>query len=89
MKRRTQAEVLQDDFLELRKTILDLAAQLDRFDTAADDPHARADPRIAQIREALAALTDADRSRAERVQRVFSLAYDPEWMTRFGVSRRF
>jgi hypothetical protein len=89
MRRRTKSEILQDDFLELRKTILDLAAQLDRFDTAADDGKTKADPRLGQIREALTALTETDRPRAETVQRIFSLAYDADWMKTLGVGRRF
>jgi hypothetical protein len=88
MKRRTKSEVLQDDFLELRKSILDLAAQLDRFDAAPDDSKAKSDPRMAQIREALESLTDSDRPRAESVQRIFSLAYDANWLKDFGILAR-
>ncbi len=59
MKRRTKSRILNDDFLEIRKSILDLAALLDRFDHAPDDD-AAADPRLEQIREALATLTESD-----------------------------
>lgn len=84
MNRRPKSRVLNDDFLEIRRSILDLAALLDRFDQAPDDLK-HADPRLEQIREALAALAATDRPRAETVQRIFSLAYDPNWPAAFGV----
>ena len=87
MKRRTKSRILNDDFLEIRKSILDLAALLDRFDHAPDDS-AGADPRLEQIREALATLTESDRPRAESVQRIFSLAYDPNWPATMGVGAK-
>jgi len=87
MKRRTKSRILNDDFLEIRKSILDLAALLDRFDHAPDDS-ATSDPRLEQIREAIATLTDSDRPHAESVQRIFSLAYDPNWPETMGVGTK-
>jgi hypothetical protein len=85
MNRRTKSRILNDDFLEIRKSILDLAALLDRFDDAPDDSSNSRDQRLEQIREALAALGETDRPRAETVQRIFSLAYDPNWPAALGV----
>lgn len=85
MNRRTKSRILNDDFLEIRKSILDLAALLDRFDHAPEDPQQAHDARLEQIHEALAALSESDRPRAEAVQRIFSLAYDPNWPTTLGV----
>ena len=84
---RDVAEVLNRDFLDTRSRILDLAAALDRLDRAP----ARAsdhvpDRRLAQLRQALEALLEPGPGRAETVQRLFSLEYDPEWRERQGVA---
>src|SRR5262249_7593409 len=65
-------------FLDARCRILDLAAILDRIGRgpgAALDGDGRLE-RIRQARELLAAQSGG---RAERIQRVFSLDYDPTW----------
>ncbi len=77
---RTRAEVLNRDFLETRAKILELAASLDRLERAGES---NPDPRRATIREGLEALLSGESNRAETVQRIFSLEYDPEWRTRF------
>ena len=91
MRERSKNDVLQADFLEIRQRILDLAAMLDRYDAAGDASTTAQspDPRLAQIREGIAALSSSDRCRAEDVQRIFSLAYDPQWQDHFGLKRRF
>ena len=80
-------EVLERDFLETRCRILDLAAALDRLDRAAvpqgEPPHP--DRRLTQIRQAIEALLEPGPGRSETVQRLFSLAYDPDWQTNLGV----
>lgn len=88
---RDVAEVLNRDFLETRCKILDLAAALDRIDRApgraGDHPP---DRRLAQLRQAIEALLEPGPGRAETVQRLFSLEYDPEWREKAGLlgSRR-
>lgn len=71
--------VLDMFFLEARSKLLDLAAVLDRLDRGEDTAAASADPRVERIRKALLTLLDNEPGRAERVQQIFSLAYDPEW----------
>ena len=66
-------------FLECRSKLLDVAAILDRIDRGSGAETALADPRLARIREALRVLLAPDGGRAERIQRVFSLDYDPDW----------
>lgn len=66
-------------FLEARCKLLDLAAILDRIDRGGDSGELRGDPRLARIREALEALRDESDRRAERIQQIFSLDYDPSW----------
>jgi hypothetical protein len=84
---RDSACVLDQEFLEMRCKILELAAALDRLDRA---PRSLGppDPRLAQLRQGLEALLEPGPGRAETVQRVFSLEYDPDWMTRFGIAAR-
>ena len=65
-------------FLEARSKILDLAAILDRIGRSGD-PAVEKDPRLARIRQALEVLHDQSGARAERIQQIFSLDYDPGW----------
>jgi hypothetical protein len=66
-------------FLEARCKLLDLAGILDRIGRGTGVGDAAADPRLAAIQRALEVLGRADGGRAERVQELFSLAYDPDW----------
>ncbi|HVS40081.1 MAG TPA: hypothetical protein VMS17_31270 [Gemmataceae bacterium] len=73
------AKVLDSYFLEARSKLLDLAAILDRIDRGAGASAAAKDPRLAKVWQALEVLHDATEGRAERIQRIFSLEYDPGW----------
>lgn len=66
-------------FLEARSKLLDLAAILDRIGRGAGSADLSADPRLARIRQALEVLHDESGGRAERIQQIFSLDYDPKW----------
>jgi hypothetical protein len=70
---------LDSYFLEARSKLLDLAAILDRIDRGGVDNGLADDPRIDRIRQALDVLADADDDRAEQIQMIFSLPYDPNW----------
>jgi hypothetical protein len=74
-------EVLNREFPEIRARLLQLAAALDRMERAAGS--AESDPRLPKIREALSILAEPGSSRAERLQLLFSLPYDPDWKERF------
>jgi hypothetical protein len=74
------ARALDQYFLDARSRLLDLAATLDRIGRGADAAAVAADPRMARIRQALEVLLGGDGNRAEQVQRVFSLEYDPDWV---------
>jgi hypothetical protein len=88
--RRDVVTVLDRDFLETRCRILDVAAALDRLDRAPSHPGQPPDPRLAQLRQALESLLEPGPSRAETVQRLFSLPYDPNWQKQNGpASPRF
>jgi hypothetical protein len=66
-------------FLEARCRLLDLAAILDRIDRGPGSEELEGDPRLARIRQALEVLHDQHGDRAERIQQIFSLDYDPKW----------
>ncbi|HEV3416124.1 MAG TPA: hypothetical protein VG056_04905 [Pirellulales bacterium] len=79
-------EVLNREFPEIRARLLQLAAALDRMDRAAGSPEG--DARRQKIRDALAILLESGPDRAERMQLLFSLPYDPDWKQKFELSRR-
>jgi hypothetical protein len=78
-------EVMNREFPEIRARLLQLAAALDRMDRASGSPER--DTRRQKIRDALAILLEAGPDRAERLQLLFSLPYDPEWKQGFELSR--
>ena len=73
------AKALDAYFLEARSKLLDLAAALDRIDRGPGAATATHDARLENIRQALDILRDRSPGRAERVQKIFSLEYDPDW----------
>ena len=72
-------QALDAFFLEARARLLDLAAILDRVGRGADAALADTDPRLGKVREALGILLNKPEARAEAVQQLFSLDYDPGW----------
>jgi len=84
LSRRDAAAVLDRDFLETRSRILEIAAALDRHDRAPGRVGEHPDRRLAQLRQALEALLEPGPGRAETVQRIFSLEYDPNWHSQNG-----
>jgi hypothetical protein len=66
-------------FLEARCRMLDVAAILDRINRGLPDNELANDARLARIRQALEVLGDLSGGRAERIQKIFSLDYDPTW----------
>jgi hypothetical protein len=79
-------EVLDREFLEVRSKILEIAAALDRLDRA--EGCVDTDPRLAKLRQALAALSARCDGRAEQVQMIFSLDYDDGWRKKFSLAPR-
>ena len=71
---------LENYFFEARAKLLDIAAILDRINRGQESGEVPAnDPRIERIRKALEVLHDQSGGRAERIQQIFSLDYDPNW----------
>ena len=73
-------QALENYFFEARSKLLDIAAILDRINRGQESGEVPAnDPRIERIRKALEVLHDQSGGRAERIQQIFSLDYDPTW----------
>lgn len=75
----TAPAALDQYFLEARARLLDLAAILDRIGRGESVERAETDPRWIKIQRALAILAEPTTDRAERVQQLFSIEYDPNW----------
>jgi hypothetical protein len=76
------SRALEQYFLDARCRLLDVAAILDRIDRGADAGAVVSDPRMEKIRRALEVLLNGNRGRAEQIQQIFSLDYDPNWKRR-------
>jgi len=72
-------QALDNFFLEARCKLLDVAAILDRIGRGREAAAVFDDPRMEKVRQALEVLLDRSGGRAERIQQIFSLAYDPQW----------
>lgn len=72
-------QALDAYFLEARCKIIEVAAILDRIGRGQNAAALSSDPRMERIRRALEVLEDESGGRAERIQQVFSLDYDPAW----------
>jgi hypothetical protein len=75
----TSTTALDAHYLEARSKVLDLAAILDRIGRGGGANALAGDPRLEKIRAALEVLLDESPGRAERIQKIFSLDYDPAW----------
>lgn len=71
-------EALDRYFLEARSKLLDLAAILDRIGRGKGGATV-ADARLKRVQAALEILHDGKDAKAERIQQLFSLEYDPNW----------
>lgn len=79
---RTADTLLDESFLDVRAKLLEVAATLDRIDRATQDHGPLSDPqtqRLARLNEATQILLQPSANRAERLQQLFSRAYDPNW----------
>ena len=77
-------EVLNREFLEIRARLLQVAAALDRMDRADGD--VARDKRRIDLDNALRILAQRGPDRAEKLQMLFSLPYDQDWKTTFGLA---
>jgi hypothetical protein len=87
MNPKPAAQTLERCFLEIRSRLLDLAAALDRIDRGAGREDLAEDTRMRAIQLALKVLARSQPDRAEQIQHLFSLEYDPQWIRPITNSR--
>lgn len=77
----TAKAALDRYFLETRCKLIEIAANLDRFDRGAGGEEVWNDPRLSRVQDALQFLSvhPPGSNRAERVQKIFSLPYTESW----------
>lgn len=80
------SEVLNREFLEIRAWLLQVGAALDRMERGSGS--VAGDPRRKSIDEALRLLLAPGANRAEQIQLLFSLRYDPNWKQEFAIPAR-
>ena len=68
--------VLDEQFLEIRAKLIEIAANLDRIDRAENADDLSDDVRMQQIRRAIEQLLESGSGRAEQLQLIFSLPYE-------------
>jgi len=73
------SQVLDRHYLELRCSLLDLAAAFDRISRSENAVEAHRDPRMALLRQAIEIVASDGTDRAERLQLLFSDAYVDGW----------
>ncbi len=76
--------ILDETFLEVRAKLLEVAATLDRIDRSSDEGQPLDDAsgkRRAKLDDAIRILLSEGPDRAERLQKLFSREYEPEWRT--------
>lgn len=81
-------QILDREFLEIRAKILEVAAALDRIERAEGD--VSDDPRMALISDAINVIASEHSTpiRAEKIQLLFSRAYDEQWRNEFSIATR-
>ncbi len=70
-------DLLNQEFLEIRARLLQVAAALDRLDRAEGD--VSRDKRRMDLDRAIRVLLEPGADRAAKLQMIFSLPYDREW----------
>ncbi len=83
---RNAEQIVEQEFLQVRAKILEIAAFFDRLDPedakAVSSSNAE---RLRLLRAGCELLLDADKDKAARLQLLFSRKYDDQWRTVMGV----
>ncbi|MEX2141039.1 MAG: hypothetical protein WD894_17370 [Pirellulales bacterium] len=77
-------ELLNQEFLEIRARLLQVAAALDRLERAEGD--VSRDKRRMDLDRAIRVLLESGSDRAAKLQMIFSLPYDRDWKTTLGMN---
>ena len=81
---RSSNQVLEQEYLQIRAKILEVAAFFDRL-ANADDSLSGDASKLALLKQGCELLTDGGSDKAARVQLLFSREYDPAWREKFSV----
>ncbi len=81
---RKSEQVVDQEYLQIRAKILEVAAFFDRLDPAASSSPSLA-PKLELLRGGCELLLDAEDNKAARVQLLFSRQYDAQWRQTMGV----
>ena len=82
---RSAQQVFDDNFPAMRAKLLEIAAIADRIDRGEGEPEI--DHRVRQIRAAIELFTEVSTpTRAEQMQKIFSLDYHQSWREEFGLT---
>lgn len=81
---RKSEQVVEQEFLQIRAKILEVAAFLDRLGPSEEMPSA-AQQRLGLLRQGCELLLDDEDEKAARVQLLFSRKYDAQWRQTMGV----
>ncbi len=73
------ATALDQFFLDARSKLLEAAAIFDRVARGDGSENAVTDPRHVKLQKAVEVLHSDAPNKAELLQQLFSLAYDPDW----------
>ena len=83
---RNAEQIVEQEFLQVRAKILEIAAFLDRLEPkSADSVSSVNAERLKLLRNGCELLLDADRDKAARLQLLFSRKYDEQWRKAMGV----
>ena len=83
---RNAEQVVEQEFLQVRAKILEIAAFFDRLDSEnAHGVSSTTAERLALLRAGCEFLLDSENDKAARLQLLFSRKYDEQWRTAMGV----
>lgn len=81
---RKSEQVVEQEFLQIRAKILEVAAFFDRLEPAEEIP-STTQQRLDLLRQGCELLLDGEGDKASRVQLLFSRKYDSQWRQNMGV----
>lgn len=80
---RTAEQILQQEYLQARAKILDLAATFDRIELGEGD--VASSRQMELLHRGIDILRDPTPEKAKQIQLLFSREYDPHWRTSMNV----
>lgn len=83
---RSASDILNQEFLQVRAKLLEVAAFFDRFEKAEGaDALAGSDGQLQLLRQACDLLIDGEGDKAARMQLHFSREYQSDWREKFQI----